>query len=306
MNTHTTHQIEPVGRQRVGDTLLSQTANSPRLPRWIKIVLLADGVFLLVAGLAALVADLAGYFFGAGPFAALASEPLALGAVEAHGLAALVGLLVIRATPNERWRWHTVALVVHLFLGVSNLLFWQVYATMGATRAGFVSTCAHALFFGAQLACLAHASAGEFAALPAWLRNARQSGFYVRSVAISTLLLGAGTHIAVILLGREVQPRILTPAFELLLTVPMFYVSIAGWLAWRSFRFRGRWHQAALGLILVYFPIGLPFHLITITTGSTTHYAAFPEQYSLLIVPVMAAMVACFASLRVRIHTSLR
>jgi hypothetical protein len=50
----------------------------------------------------------------------------------------------------------------------------------------------------------------------------------------------------------------------------------------------------------MYFPIGIPFHLITIITGSTTHYVAFPEQYSLLIVPVMAAFIACFASLRLR------
>jgi hypothetical protein len=117
-------------------------------------------------------------------------------------------------------------------------------------------------------------------------------------MAIGTLLLGAATHMAVIVLGREVQPRILTPVFELLLTIPMFYVSVAGWLAWRTFRFRGRWHQLALGLILIYFPVGLPFHLITITTGSTAHYAAFPERYSLLIVPVMAAFIACFATLR--------
>jgi len=87
---------------------------------------------------------------------------------------------------------------------------------------------------------------------------------------------------------------------ELLLTVSMFYVSVAGWLAWRTFVFRGRWHQIILGLILIYFPVGLPFHLITITTGSTAHYAAFPERYSLLIVPVMAAFVACFASLRLQ------
>ncbi len=142
----------------------------------------------------------------------------------------------------------------------------------------------------------------------AWMRlvagTARQSGLYVRSVAIGTLLLGAGAHIAVIVLGREAQPRILTPGFELLLTVPMFYVGVAGWLAWRTFVFLGRWHQVVLALILIYFPVGIPFHLITVTTGSTAHYAVFPEQYSLLIVPVMTAFIACFAGLRVRANQS--
>jgi cytochrome bd-type quinol oxidase subunit 2 len=161
-----------------------------------------------------------------------------------------------------------------------------------------VSTAAHALLAGAQLACLALGGSGE--PIPHWLRSARRAGLYVRGTAIGTLLLGAGAHIAVILLGREALPRIITPAFELLLTVPMCYVSVAGWLAWRSFRFRGRWHRVALAAILVYFPIGIPFHILTVVTGSTAHYAAFPEQYSLLIVPVMAVIIACLASLRLR------
>lgn len=263
-------------------------------------VLRINGAFLLLAGLAALAADLVGYFWGAGPFAALAGEPLALGAVEAHGLAALVGLLLLRAAPEDRWRWHAIAGGVHLFLGVCNLLFWDVYELMGATGAGVASTAAHALLFSAQLACLAVAEAEESAEVPVWLRAARDSGLYVRPIAIGTLLLGAATHVGVAVLGREALPRILTPGFELLLTIPMFYVSVAGWLAWRAFRFRGLWHRIALGLILIYFPLGLPLHLITITTGSTAHYAAFPERYSLVIVPVMAAIITCFASLRLR------
>ncbi len=301
------------GPLHIAPRALSRPDRSPRarevarrlaILRWRTTILSADGAFLLVAGVTALVADLAGYFFGAGPFAALAGQPLALGAVEAHGLAALLGLLLMRITARDHWRWHVVALGVHLFFGVCNLLFWEVYALMGATTAGVMSTMAHALLFAVQLACLALGDAGESAELPAWVRSVRGAGFYVRSVASGTLLLGAGAHIAVIVLGREAQPRILTPGLELLLTVPMFYVSVAGWLAWRTFIFRGRWHKVALGLILIYFPIGLPFHLITITTGSTAHYAAFPEWYSLLIVPVMVVIMACFAGLRLRTNRS--
>ncbi len=301
MNKHTLPPIEPRARYRAARSPQpNQAVRWLAMGRWHTTILLVDGALLLAAGVAALAADLAGYFFGAGPFAVLTGQLLALGAVEAHGLAALVGLLMLRPKPGDQWRWHAVALSVHLFFGVGNLLFWQVYTVMGATTAGVVSTSAHAVLFGAQLACLALADGGEPGALPTWLRRARQAGLYVRSVAIGTLLLGAGTHIAVSVLGRAAQPRILTPGFELLLTVPMFYVSIAGWLAWRTFIFRGRWHQVALGVILIYFAIGLPLHLRTITTGSTAHYAAFPEQYSLVIVPVMAAIMACFATLRLR------
>ncbi|HMQ32597.1 MAG TPA: hypothetical protein PKD53_17830 [Chloroflexaceae bacterium] len=260
-----------------------------------------NGGLLLAAGLAALLADLAGSFYAAGPFAELYGQPLAIGAVEAHGLAALVGLLLLRGAGSPgRWGWHAVALGVHLFLGACNLLFWPVYALMGSAIVGAVSTAAHATLFSAQLACLARGGADTPASLPGWVRAARRSGLYVRAVAIGTLLMGAGIHIATIALGREALPRILTPSVELLLTVPMFYVSVAGWLAWPTLRFRGRWHQVALGLILIYFPIGLPFHLITMTTGATGHYAALPDWYSLLIVPVMAAIVTCFAALRLR------
>jgi hypothetical protein len=121
-------------------------------------VLRIDGAFLLVAGLGGLTADLLGYFFGTGPFAALADQPLALGVVEAHGLAAVIGVLLVKAAPAERKRWHAVGGAVHLFLGLANLLFWDVYAFMGVTHAGVVSTAAHAVLFGVQAACLLQTS----------------------------------------------------------------------------------------------------------------------------------------------------
>ncbi len=180
MNEHTTQHIDP--------SAFGHAHRSPQVHqaqrwlgarRWYMAILRADGAFLLAAGLAALVADLAGYFFRAGPFAALAGQPLAVGAVEAHGLAALLGLLLIRATPDDHWRWHVVGLAVHLFLGVCNLLFWKVYVLMDATTAGVMSTIAHAMLFSGQLACLALARWGQPAEAPAWLRGARQSGLYV-------------------------------------------------------------------------------------------------------------------------------
>jgi hypothetical protein len=264
-----------------------------------------DGGFLLVAGLGALTADLVGYFFAVGPFASLAGQPIAIGSVEAHGFGALTGLLIWRgAGASERWGRHALALVVHLFLLLCNLLFWQIYAEMQILAVGVVSTAAHAVFVTAHLACLA--CGGGATALPAWVDHFRRAGLYVRATAIGTLLLGAGIHLLIIALGRVALPRILTPPVELLLTAPMFYVSVAGWLAWPQFRFRGRWHQVALALILIYFPLGIPLHLITITTGSTAHYAAIPEWYSMLIAPVMVALIACLAALRLSDETMIK
>jgi hypothetical protein len=52
-----------------------------------------------------------------------------------------------------------------------------------------------------------------------WLASFRRNGYYVRHVAIVTLLMGASVHLAVVALGRSALPRIVTPPFELLLTV---------------------------------------------------------------------------------------
>lgn len=266
--------------------------------RW---ALRLNGTLLSLAGLLALGADLAGSLYGRGPFASLSGQPLAIAAVEAHGLALLLGLLLIRGAnrPNERWLWHAVAFAIHVFLAACNLFFWRSYGEQDLIVAGVVTTVAHAALACLQLACLAHAGpVEEQDMLPGWLVAMRRSGLYVRPIAIATLAIGASVHIATLVQGREAMPQILTPLVELALTLQIAYVSVAGWLAWPSFAFQGRWQQVLLTLVLIYFPVGLPLHVRTLVTGSVAHYGAIPAGYSALIVPVMAAMAALFASLR--------
>ncbi len=131
-----------------------------------------------------------------------------------------------------------------------------------------------------------------------WLPPIRRNGYYVRHVAIVTLLMGASAHLAVIALGRSALPHIVTPPFELLLTVLIAYVSVFGWFAWSTFHYRSRGQKIVLALILVYFPIGIPIHVVTIVNGNTDHYGVFPDWYSFAILPVMLAMIAFFARLR--------
>jgi hypothetical protein len=133
---------------------------------------------------------------------------------------------------------------------------------------------------------------------PGWLSSFRRNGYYVQHAAIVTLLMGASAHLAVVALGRSALPRIVTPPFELVLTVLMAYVSVIGWFAWSTFDFRSRWQKILLALILVYFPIGIPIHVITIVNGNTDHYGVFPGWYSFAVLPVMLAMIVFFARLR--------
>ena len=131
-----------------------------------------------------------------------------------------------------------------------------------------------------------------------WLPSFRRNGYFVRHVAIVTLLMGASAHLAVVALGRSALPHIVTPPFELLLSALIAYVSVFGWFAWSTFRYRSRGQKIVLALILVYFPIGIPIHVITIVNGNADHYGVFPDWYSFAILPVMVAMIAFFARLR--------
>lgn len=114
-----------------------------------------DGAFLLLAGSAAMLAEILGHFFGMGPLAAIRGSPHTIGGFEAHGLAVIIGVLLIRsATLSDRKMWHVVGLTTHVFLGASNLLFWSSFIHHGMVGAGVVTTLLHCVWVIAHAACL--------------------------------------------------------------------------------------------------------------------------------------------------------
>ena len=113
-------------------------------------VLQLDGVFLLLAGGSAMIIETIGHFLGAGPFAQTKGSPYTIGGFEAHGLAIIFAILLIRAASlPDRALWHRVGLVVHLLLGCSNLLYWPSFAQMNAVPTGVITTVLHIVFVGA-------------------------------------------------------------------------------------------------------------------------------------------------------------
>jgi hypothetical protein len=60
-------------------------------------VLQFDGGFLLLAGGAAMIIETVGHFLGVGPFAQSRGSPYTIGGFEAHGLAIIFAVLLIRA-----------------------------------------------------------------------------------------------------------------------------------------------------------------------------------------------------------------
>ena len=82
--------------------------------------------------------------------AILAAAPhAAIGFVEAHGLAFIIGIRLWPAAPDRAW--HLTAAAVHALLGTSNLVFWQIFIAADMLAGGYLTTGLHGMFFALQL-----------------------------------------------------------------------------------------------------------------------------------------------------------
>lgn len=117
--------------------------------RW---VLSADGAFLVAVGALAMVLEAVGHFTGRGPLAHLWQSPFTIGGFEAHGLAVVVGaLLLMHAGDLRRRTWHACGVVVHLLLGGANIAFWVSFEAFGVQTMGLVATALHIGLVAAHL-----------------------------------------------------------------------------------------------------------------------------------------------------------
>ena len=103
-----------------------------------------------------MVLEAVGHFGGVGPLAHLSHSPYTIGGFEAHGLAAILGALLLRNAANDDLRpWHVSALAIHLLLGGANLAFWLSFTTFGMVPMGIVTTVVHAVLVVAHAVCIA-------------------------------------------------------------------------------------------------------------------------------------------------------
>jgi hypothetical protein len=121
------------------------------MPSVRQLLLRLNAVFLVVAASGGLATDLGGAFLAKGPQAiVLARAPYAaIGFVEAHGLALILGVLLWRALPSRAS--HFTAAAVHVLLGIANLVFWQAFNAADMPVTGYVTTLLHWTFVGLQL-----------------------------------------------------------------------------------------------------------------------------------------------------------
>ena len=121
-----------------------------------RVLLLVNGLFLALIGGVQVVLELVAYYRGAGPYGDLFHDsPYTIGWVEAHGLAFLIGVLLLVVATRERRRfWHGFLVAVHVLLGGANLLFWNSFVAFGVVPMGIAATIAHGLFVVAHTASL--------------------------------------------------------------------------------------------------------------------------------------------------------
>jgi hypothetical protein len=250
--------------------------------RFGNLLLRANGLLLAVFGVIASIADLAGHFLGIGPHGTrLLGDPGTLGYFEAHALAVIVGVVLFRCAPREDNAGHVLGAGVHAVLGGSNLLFWAAAEHYGMQTTVGAATVVHGVLVVAHLAAAA-------AKRPDLLTGLAGS---FRVAALVTLWTGLVLHASSLPLGREAfVERMFTPTFDLLLSIPMTFAGVVGWLLWRRTRTVSPVHGFVHGFMLVYFSISIPIHLRTLFTWRTDYVLGFPSWYSLVILPLLIGL----------------
>lgn len=127
------------------------TARTPPSTHGWKRLLEADAAFLGLLGGGRAVAEVLGYI-GVGPLADdFAEQPSTIGFFEAHALAAVIGVLLLRSAGSpERASGHALAAVVHGLLAGANVAFWKSFRANNMVATGLVTTALHIAFTAAQ------------------------------------------------------------------------------------------------------------------------------------------------------------
>lgn len=154
---HIDHNSESHSSAADGVIVVSAADQSDRWAMSRRMLLLINGAVLVLVGSIQVTLELFSYYAGEGIYGPLFhSSPYLVGWVEAHGLAALIGIVfVVVGASDEGRRWHVVALCVHLLLGTANIVFWSAFRTFGMVAAGIVATTGHLLLGTAHLIAIA-------------------------------------------------------------------------------------------------------------------------------------------------------
>lgn len=114
------------------------------------LLLMVNGIALASTGFVQSMFDLSGHFLNKGPLG-----PSLHGNLEAHGLAVLIGLLLIVHRNAADSHWHWIASATHVLLGAANLMFWPAFEQYNLVPMGIVATAMHMFLAATQFAAAA-------------------------------------------------------------------------------------------------------------------------------------------------------
>jgi len=245
-------------------------------------LLLANGAILGTVALAALLADLAGHFVNVGPMGpSLFENNDAIGFFEAHGLALIAAILLLRYRNEAGPSWNFTAATIHLLLGGANLLFWPVFVEHNLVPMGIATTAMHAVFFVLELG------------VGLWRKPEiiTGPGGVFRVATAVTIFTGVTLHISRLPLGPEYfQLNVLTPLADALFAVPMTIAGISGALLWRRAVLPSLWEKLVYGFVVIFLLGSIVIHAKTIFTWDTSYLNAFPAWYPVAAVVYLSAI----------------
>ena len=252
-------------------------------------LLVANGAILGAVALGAALADLAGHFTNVGPMApSLFENTDVIGFFEAHGLALLLAVLLLRNRNVQGPTWNFTAAVIHLLLGGANLLFWPVFVENGLVPMGIATTAMHAAFFVLELG------------VGLWRKPdiVTGPGAVFRVATAVTIFTGVALHISRLPLGPEYfQQNVLTPLADGLFAVPMTIAGVSGALLWRRAILPTLWEKIVYGFVVIFLLGSIVIHAKTVFTWDTSYLNAFPAWYP-VVASVYLSAIGIFAVTR--------
>lgn len=97
--------------------------------------------------------------------------------------------------------------------------------------------------------------------------------------------------------AEEMVARIMTPRMDLAMFIPMLFTAICMLAFWRQARSESRWRNVFYWVVCAYFWLSVPIHLRAQITQSTDFVFAFPQWYSLVMLPWMSLQLYYFLTI---------
>jgi hypothetical protein len=100
--------------------------------------------------------------------------------------------------------------------------------------------------------------------------------------------------------AEEMVARIMTPRMDLAMFIPMLFTAICMVAFAREVKSASLWRNVFYWVVAAYFWISVPIHLRAQITQSTDFVFAFPQWYSLVMLPWMSLQLYYFLTIEVR------